>query len=284
MFASHSGIPITSHGSLPGSVLSEILLHWPLSPGKLNTLIIYDLDAPYPANPSQAAYLHGLIVNIPNGDIQHGDVLMSFTPPNPPKDSPAHRYVFAVYAQEGRLALSPISQRENFDVNGFVMRNRLQLAGQMIFDGYWNNGSLMVRLAAPGFVADPPPSRTQFQPQGQVHYDREGAFLPSHNLSESEEKYCHCVLEVAAKQPAECNLERAWFQHRDEKVCYNPYAVCASRTHTSSRHCGENYNFAALPDEQIRAYANLSKVAVPEPYDRTQMLTNIMRWKESEGK
>lgn len=109
-------------------------------------------------------------------------------------------------------------------------------------------------------------------------------------LSEKEEKFCSCVLKVAAKQKGACNTERAWFETRDNKTCYNPYAICAKSVGTTSRKCGENYNFESLSDDELISYAQLhqkdkdNKLVIPKPYDRDQMLTNIYTWKQSKGK
>lgn len=65
-----------------------------------HTVMIYDLDAPYPYNNYNSPYLHLLIINIPGDDLNRGTILYSFEYPNPPKDSEAHRYVFEVYRQK----------------------------------------------------------------------------------------------------------------------------------------------------------------------------------------
>ena len=49
---------------------------------------------------------------------------------------------------------------------------------------------------------------------------------------------------------------------------------------TSSRKCGENYNFDALPDKMLVAYSNLNQIRSPEPYNRIEMLRRIKEWKE----
>jgi hypothetical protein len=99
-------------------------------------------------------------------------------------------------------------------------------------------------------------------------------FKPGTTLTEHEQSYCRCVLHVAAEQPGKCDFERAWFQHMDGKTCANPYAVCAHSTHTSTRHCSENYNFENIPDDELEAYANLHKINV-SPYNRALVLQKI---------
>ena len=102
-------------------------------------------------------------------------------------------------------------------------------------------------------------------------------------MNEQEQKYCRCVLEVAAKQPGQCNMEKAWFEQRQGETCYNPYAVCANSVGTSSRICGENYNWSALPDEMLTAYANLNNIQV-SGYSRQEVIRGIMQWKAMKGK
>lgn len=96
-------------------------------------------------------------------------------------------------------------------------------------------------------------------------------------LNEHQQKYCDCVLDVAAKNSAACN------QNHDFGTpgCYNPYAVCAKSTKTSYRHCGENYDWTTLSDEQLRAYAELNNISVPVPFNREQIVNNIYDWKAS---
>lgn len=70
-------------------------------------------------------------------------------------------------------------------------------------------------------------------------------------LTEREQAYCQCVVHGAAKQPGGCNLENAWFEMRDGRECYNPYAVCASSVGASTRKCYENYNYNGMRDDEL---------------------------------
>jgi hypothetical protein len=324
--ASINGTQLSAHGSLPVEQLQNITLHWKSEPGKLATVIFYDLDAPYPNHAVNSPYLHMLVINAPNGNLQAGQALIEYAPPSPPQDSAMHRYVFAVYEQAGPIHPELISQRERFNLNQFVLNNQLRLLGELEVQAYWYQGRIWFRLSGErGGYGSPPaalstlsqtflPSTTSpnvsspsppgsprpsfastFIPTSSLMLTpmllpspgvstRANLFLPGNTLSEQEQKYCHCVLEVAAKQPGACSAERAWFEQRDGRTCSNPYAVCAKTTGTSYRHCGANYNYEALPDREIEAYANLSHIPVPEPYNRAQMITNIYQWKESKGK
>ena len=103
-------------------------------------------------------------------------------------------------------------------------------------------------------------------------------------LNEKERKYCRCVLHLAGNQTPTCLVEQAWRKEREGRTCYNPYAVCASRIKTTSRLCGQNYIFENIPDHELRAYALLSGITVPKPYNRAKMLANIEAWKRAKGR
>ena len=53
-----------------------------------STLIMYDPDAP------SGTYLHYLVINIANGNINSGHTVISYAPPTPPPGSGSHRYIF----------------------------------------------------------------------------------------------------------------------------------------------------------------------------------------------
>lgn len=105
-------------------------------------------------------------------------------------------------------------------------------------------------------------------------------FKQDNNLSTSEEKYCSCVLKVGSEQSTECLQQRNWGKVINGKTCYNPYAVCAKSTRTTSRECGSNYDFDLLDDEYLKTYARLSKIIIPFPYQHNQMVSNIIHWKQ----
>ncbi len=117
----------------------------------------------------------------------------------------------------------------------------------------------------------PPPPLPPISPDH--HYDKERWMKPT--LPEDEKKYCRCVLHVAAKQSDDCNKNKNWGSHN----CYNPYAVCAKSTRSSSRRCGENYIFENIPDDHLTSYASLNNIPIPEQYSNQQMLSNIHRFK-----
>ena len=115
----------------------------------------------------------------------------------------------------------------------------------------------------------------------QPKYSKSGYFKSNSTLSDREEKFCRCALHVLAKNQGYCNKPGKWGRGTD---CYNPYAVCAKSTRTSSRHCGDSYDFSGVPDNELRAYAQSHSIAIPTPYDRNGMLANLRSWKTAEGK
>lgn len=113
---------------------------------------------------------------------------------------------------------------------------------------------------------------------------KSGYFKDLTDLTDGDQKYCRCVLHVLAKQNKGCLENKAWFKDIDGKRCYNPYAVCAKSTRHSSRQCGVNYNWEGIPDNELEGYANINHIPVPTPYNRTQMINNILAWKKSKYK
>jgi len=96
-----------------------------LPPLKISTLVMYDVFKPSdnPDAPS-TAWLHYLVINIPNGDISKGDVIMPYTGPSPPPGSGPHHYIFELLAQTSPFITS-IQERSNFDINQFKQQHNL---------------------------------------------------------------------------------------------------------------------------------------------------------------
>jgi len=92
-------------------------------------------------------------------------------------------------------------------------------------------------------------------------------FKPDTTLSPEEQAFCRCVAHVEAKGTAR-----------------NPYAVCAKSVGTTSRRCGQEYEFSNFPDSELIGYAEQHKISVPRPYRRQKMLENITAWKAQEKK
>lgn len=111
----------------------------------------------------------------------------------------------------------------------------------------------------PGYLEQPNPAvlrlvgRTQFK----VSAKRDGHVKP--DPTPEQEKWCRCVLEVAAKGN-------------------NPYAVCSKSVGTSYRKCTENYyDFPNMPLPQLQAYADLHHLTISP--DRTEQLKTVEQYK-----
>ena len=100
-------------------------------------------------------------------------------------------------------------------------------------------------------------------------------FMLKSDLSEKQNKYCDCLMDVAAKQPETCLTEKKWFQNVEGKRCANPYAICAKSTGGSTRNCSQYYDFDAMTDQQLITYSHLHGKEVSYPFNRQLTLENI---------
>lgn len=120
--------------------------------------------------------------------------------------------------------------------------------------------------------------------QGRKLSNPDEYFRDPTSLSDQDKKYCRCTLHVAGKQTPKCLQNKAWFKTIDGQKCANPYSICAKSTKHTSRECAEHYNWSEIPDQELTGYANLNRIPVPQPYNRQQMLENIITWKQNLGK
>jgi phosphatidylethanolamine-binding protein (PEBP) family uncharacterized protein len=93
---------------------------------QLYTTIIVDPDAPYPSNPHYKYFIHLLVVN-------STDIKVEYHPPNPPSDSPPHRYQVFLYLQPKYIQLEKMESGPNFDLDKFVSKWNLKLVDQFEF-------------------------------------------------------------------------------------------------------------------------------------------------------
>lgn len=241
----NNNIPPNTWKSL--SDLGALSISWDADPEKYYTLIIYDHDA---------SFLHALYTNIPGNLIEYANVLTQYIPPNPPIGSGQHRYSIALYSQRTKISSYNI-QRTNFDLEGFINRSGLTLVENEIL------------------VADPTTreyyrvAEETSEPSVTVNSEHP-LIIANSTLSNSEQKYCSCVVEAAEKQPGACNLEKAWFEERDGRICANPFAICAKSTGGSNRECPKNYNYDNFTDIQLTSLANLYGITVS---DRNTMVS-----------
>lgn len=213
------------------------------------TLIIYDVDAPTSHKPDMSPFLHQLVINISGHDIRSGNVAMLYTPPAPPPRSGDHHYILALYEQEGRIS-EQVNRRERFDVDSFVQRNKLVLKDYDII------------------VVDSETVQFYVEPKQITVNPAHPLILGTSTLSEDKMKFCSCLIEESTKMPIECVKKRESYTYEHGKTCYNPFAVCAKSVGTTSRECPQNYNFNAMDDEQIEAFAALHNISLSYPVNR----------------
>jgi len=248
--------PVLEEGKVEFETSQQPLtVDWSAQPDQLYTVAVYDLSAPSESNPYNSPYLHFLAVNVPGKDISRGEILAGYVPPSPPPGSGPHRFVVDIYEQTDKISAAPVTERTKYDPTQLANITKSRLDHRSTFY-VLSEGKEVARKGAREWMR------------------------PKSPLPEEKQKYCRCVLRVAAKQPGQCNVEKAWFQKRQGRTCYNPYAVCAASVGTTSRQCGLWYDLKNIPDDELTAYASLNKVPIPSPYDREQMLKNLDAWME----
>ncbi len=93
----------------------------------LLTLIIVDPDAHYPDNPTEKFMIHNLVINT-------NEIIWKYKSPNPPLDSPPHRYFMLLYRQPSLIKLDEyINQRNKFNLNAFVKKYKLKQIDKFVF-------------------------------------------------------------------------------------------------------------------------------------------------------
>ncbi len=95
----------------------------------LYTLLIYDQDAPYPDDPYNSPFIHYLAINMP----RRKNIVMSWFLPQPPRDSPEHRYVAQLYHQERILPKFYLMTRTKFPLDDFIQQHQLSFVDEMTF-------------------------------------------------------------------------------------------------------------------------------------------------------
>lgn len=188
-----------------------------------------------------------MIINIPENSIEEGEIVYDYIPP-----SENSEYAIQLYSQDDYL--------EDFDQD------------------YTNLEESFT------FNTETYPKYEKYN--ASVNYQKADYFKSGHSLNDQEQKYCRCVLHVAAKQTGECLKQgKAGRIKGGEKVkgatCSNPYAICAKTTRTSSRSCGKSYDFRKIPDNELKVYASMKGIRLPRPYNRNTMIDKIAQWKKT---
>ena len=65
----------------------------------------------YDPNAVNGNYIHFVDINIPNGNITNGQILLSYKGPNPPPKTKIHKYIFLLFEQKERIVYQKINDR-----------------------------------------------------------------------------------------------------------------------------------------------------------------------------
>ena len=114
-------------------------------------------------------------------------------------------------------------------------------------------------------------------PRRSKEFEYEHYFKAGNKLTDAEKKYCALVAHLYGKN------------ERGESRISNVYAVAAKAIGTTSKDCGNNYNFEKIPVEETLGLARHWGVTIPKS-DRDsaqfkkELIENIHEWKKHEGK
>ncbi len=87
---------------------------------------MWDPDAVSPA------YIHMLIVNIPDKRVRNGAAILPYTPPAPPAGTGTHRYITGLFRQSQPISIKPM-KRDKFNVGKFIRDYGLELVDKRVF-------------------------------------------------------------------------------------------------------------------------------------------------------
>ncbi|PKA64473.1 Protein heading date 3A [Apostasia shenzhenica] len=100
----------------------------------LYTLVMVDLDAPNPSNPSSREYLHWMVADIPaTTDASFGREMVMYESPRPMTG--IHRIVLVLFRQPRRNSIPKPESRHNFSTRDFAAAHNL---GEPIAAAYFN--------------------------------------------------------------------------------------------------------------------------------------------------
>ncbi|TVU29878.1 hypothetical protein EJB05_21469 [Eragrostis curvula] len=90
------------------------------------TLVMTDPDVPGPSDPYLREHLHWIVTDIPGTtDASFGREVVSYESPKP--NIGIHRFIFVLYRQKRRQAMSPPASRDRFNTRKFAEENDLGL-------------------------------------------------------------------------------------------------------------------------------------------------------------
>lgn len=124
-------------------VAEQPLVHWKTDPNKRDyyTIVMFSPDYPTRSNSILANFLHWMVVNIPGGHVEDGEVICDYLGALPEPDNDVHRYIFIVYKQkaktnygnEERIYVDDFSARERFSIKKLVKKYLLNPVAGNIF-------------------------------------------------------------------------------------------------------------------------------------------------------
>ncbi|XP_023302379.2 protein D3-like [Lucilia cuprina] len=110
----------------PTQVQNAPLVEWSAEKDSFYTLLFTEVDAPSREDTSLKEWRHWLIVNIPENNVDEGDLVYGYQGSGPSKGSGFHRYVYLLFKQPERLKFdekyidaNSIEGRPNFSTNNF---------------------------------------------------------------------------------------------------------------------------------------------------------------------
>lgn len=124
----------------------------------------------------------------------------------------------------------------------------------------------------------PKSAKSPKSPKGDEYFNSKSV----DSISDTQKRYCRCVLHVAAKNKKECNISKGISDKKSRTSdCVNPYAICRKNIKPETKYCAEYYDYSNIPDRELVAFAELhwDNIEIPEPYNRRKMLNNIKKWK-----
>jgi phosphatidylethanolamine-binding protein (PEBP) family uncharacterized protein len=125
--ATLDGVPLTTDGpTIPQQKTEDPpVLSWNPQPATVYTVIAWDPDAPSPAAPTAAPWLHWLATNL-SGPADSLPAQVAWAAATPPQGT--HRYIVGLFKQT-QDHISPLTppQRGNFPLKNFIEQHNLAL-------------------------------------------------------------------------------------------------------------------------------------------------------------
>ncbi|XP_039271823.2 protein D2-like isoform X1 [Styela clava] len=87
----------------PTQVKFAPTVKWTAEKDQFYTLLMMDLDAPSRKNPTFREWFHWGVINIPENNVNEGEVITTYMGSTPPKGTGPHRYVILVFQQSDKI-------------------------------------------------------------------------------------------------------------------------------------------------------------------------------------